>query len=234
MSEASPGPQRVLIVGAGGHGRVVLDILLAARKFDVSGFLDNNPDLKGRRVDGVRVCGTVADIARVSGELGVKAAVIAVGDNGTRRGIARDLEQADIALINAIHPSASIARSATVGRNVVIAAGVVVCAHCQIGDSTILNTGCVVDHQTMIGEGAHVCPGVRIAARVKVESGAFLGIGSTVVPKVTIGCEAIVGAGAVVIDDVPAMATVVGVPAAQVKLAAADDDTRAMLLPTRA
>ena len=117
------------------------------------------------------------------------------------------------------------------GRNVVVASGVVVCAHCQIGDSVILNTGCIVDHQTMIGEGSHIYPGVRIAGRVKVESGAFVGIGATIIPKVTIGCESIVGAGAVVIEDVPSLATVVGVPARAITLATASEDAAAMLLP---
>jgi acetyltransferase-like isoleucine patch superfamily enzyme len=85
----------------------------------------------------------------------------------------------------------------------------------------------------MIGEGSHICPGVRIAGRVKVEPGVFVGIGATVVPKVTLGCEAIIGAGAVVLHDVPPMATVVGVPARQVKLAGADEESMAMLLPAR-
>ena len=86
----------------------------------------------------------------------------------------------------------------------------------------------------MIGEGSHICPGVRIAGRVKVEPGAFICIGATIIPKVTVGCESIVGAGAVVIEDVPALATVVGVPARPVKLATASEDVVAMLLPARA
>lgn len=224
---------RVLILGAGGHGRVVLDILLQARHYDVAGFLDNNRDIHGRRVDGIPVHGGIDGLEALRAELNIASVIIAIGDNGTRRGLARQVEQTGLQLINAIHPSATLAHNATIGRNVVIAAGVVVCANCQIGDSVILNTGCIIDHQTMIGEGSHICPGVRIAGRVKVEPGVFVGIGATVIPKVTLGCEAIVGAGAVVLEDVLPMATVVGVPAEPIKLASASEDVAAMFLPAR-
>lgn len=224
---------RVLILGAGGHGRVVLDILLQARSAEIVGFLDNNADIQGRRIDGIPVCGAIAELESKTRDLNVDGVIIAIGDNGVRRGLARTVEQAGIALVSAIHPSATLAHNTTVGRNVVIAAGAVICAHVQIGDSVILNTGCIVDHQTMIGEGAHICPGARIAGRVKVEPGAFIGIGATIVPKVTLGCECIIGAGSVVIEDVPSLATVVGVPARPVRLHAADEDLTAMLLPAR-
>jgi sugar O-acyltransferase (sialic acid O-acetyltransferase NeuD family) len=226
-------PTRTLVLGAGGHGRVVLDILLQTGRHEVVGFLDNNAEIHGRRIDGIPVLGALDDLSRFAAELDIAGAIVAIGDNGVRRGLARRVDAAGIDLLNAIHPSATLAHNATLGRNVVIAAGVVVCAHCQIGDSVILNTGCIVDHQTMIGEGSHVCPGVRIAGRVKVEPGTFIGIGATIIPKVTLGCESIIGAGSVVIEDVPPLATVVGVPARRVKLAAASEDTAAMLLPAQ-
>ncbi len=222
---------RVLIVGAGGHGRVVLDILLAGRRCEVAGFIDNNPDIHGRRIDGIPVRGAFGELARIAAEQRATEVIVAVGDNGVRRGMAREVDAWGLRLASAIHPSAALACNATIGRNVVIAAGVVVCAHCQIGDSVILNTGCIVDHQTMIGEGTHVCPGVRVAGRVKIEAGAFVGIGATIVPGVTVGCEAIIGAGAVVLEDVPSLSTVVGVPARRIRLASASEDEAAMLLP---
>lgn len=225
--------RRVLILGAGGHGRVVQDIILQAGRDEVIGFLDNNPEVHQRRIDGVPVLGAIAALPEIAAAQRADGVVVAIGDNGVRRGLARQVEAAGLRLLNAVHPSAALARNATLGRNVVIAAGVVVCAHCQVGNSVILNTGCIVDYQTMIGEGSHICPGVRIAGRVKVEPGVFVGIGATVVPKVTLGCESIIGAGAVVIEDVPALATVVGVPARPIRLAAASEDTAAMLLPAR-
>ena len=232
-SSRSGQSRRVLILGAGGHGRVVLDILLQAGEHQVVAFLDNNADIHGRRVDGIPVLGSVDELAALAPQHGCDGVVVAIGDNGVRRGAARQVDALGLDLINAIHPSATLAHNATIGRNVVIAAGVVICAHCQIGDSVILNTGCIIDYQTMIGEGSHICPGVRIAGRVKVEPGTFVGIGATVIPKVTLGCESIIGAGSVVIEDVAALATVVGVPARSVKLASAAEDIAAMFLPAQ-
>ncbi len=240
MSQPSPvqlGPAvspRVLILGAGGHGRVVLDILLQAGRARVVGFLDNNADIRGRRVDGVPVLGMIEDLEPLALEHDIQGVVIAIGDNGVRRGLARYVDGLGVPLLNAVHPSATLARNAMIGRNVVVAAGVVVCAHCQVGDSVILNTGSIVDYQTMVGEGVHICPGVRVGGRAKIESGAFVGIGATVIPNITIGCEAIIGAGSVVIEDVRPMSTVVGVPAHPIKLASATNDEAAMLLPARA
>jgi acetyltransferase EpsM len=202
-----------VVVGCGGHGRVVLDILLAAGQHHVVGFIDSNEQLRGRRVDGKKVLGDMSVIEALKDEESVQAAVVAIGDNGVRREFSEACELAGLELVNAIHPSANIAQNVTLGRNVVVAAGALVCAHCQIGDSAILNTGCIVDHETMIGTATHICPGARLAGRVTVEAGAFVGIGATVIQNIRIGCEAIVGAGAVVISDVEPLSVVVGVPA---------------------
>ena len=122
----------------------------------------------------------------------------------------------------------------TLGRNIVIAAGALVCAHCQIGDSVILNTGCLVDHESLIGTATHICPGARLAGRVTVESGAFVGIGATIIQSTRVGFEAVIGAGAVVIEDVPPMSTVVGVPAKPIKRIGKTADMQTWLMPERA
>lgn len=205
-----------VIVGAGGHGRVVLDILIRARQYRVIGFLDSNPELHGRRMDGVPILGDLSALGDLKAQ-GLAGAIVAIGDNGVRRSFADEIEAMGVDLINAIHPSANLAHNVRIGHNVCIAAGALVCAHCQIGDSVILNTGCIVDHESMIGTAAHICPGARLAGRVTVESGAFVGIGATVLQGLRIGCEAVVGGGAVVIRDVEPMTTVVGVPARTIR-----------------
>jgi sugar O-acyltransferase (sialic acid O-acetyltransferase NeuD family) len=212
-----------VIVGCGGHGRVVLDILLAAGEHEIVGFLDSDERLHGRRIDGRKVLGGMDSVDELIAEHGVEAAIVAIGDNGVRRDFAETCERAGLELINAIHPSANIARKTSIGTNVVVAAGALVCAHVQLGDSVILNTGCIVDHETMIGTAVHVCPGARVAGRVTIESGAFVGIGATVVQSLHIGYEAVIGAGAVVIEDVAPLSTVVGVPAKTIKEAVVDD-----------
>jgi sugar O-acyltransferase (sialic acid O-acetyltransferase NeuD family) len=207
---------KIVIVGAGGHGRVVLDIFRNNHQFEIAGFLDSNPELLHQRIDGVEVLG---DLSLLDGfaELGIGGAIVAIGDNRIRQVYAETIEKAGVSLINAIHPSATVTDTARVGKNVVIATGVNVCTHVTIADSVILNTGCIIDHESYIGPAAHICPGVRMAGHVKVETAAFIGIGATIVQNITVGEEAVVGAGAVVINDVPAYNTVVGVPARIVK-----------------
>jgi sugar O-acyltransferase (sialic acid O-acetyltransferase NeuD family) len=220
----------IIILGAGGHGRVVLDILHQAQMHHPVGFLDNNKALHGRRVDGLPVLGGIDGLEGLRAR-GIHGAVVAIGENGVRRAMGERLEQASFELVSAIHPSAQLARNATIGRGVVIAAGAMVCAHGQIGDLVILNTGCIVDHESMIGTAAHICPGVRLAGHVTVESGAFVGIGATIVQGVRIGFEAVVGAGAVVLRDVDPMTTVVGVPARAVKDAPSAAEFASLIAP---
>jgi len=232
MSERSNDQRTAcVILGAGGHGRVVLDILLSARRYRAVGFLDSNPAMHGRRMDGLPILGGLDVLPQLRAQ-GIRSAIVAIGDNGVRRGFADEIESAGFELINAIHPSANLAHNVTLGRNVVVAAGALVCAHCQIGDSAILNTGCIVDHESMIGTSAHICPGARLAGRVTVEAGAFIGIGATVLQCLRIGCEAIVGGGAVVTRSVEPMTTVVGVPARPIKDSPSPDEFAEMLVPT--
>ena len=219
-----------VIVGAGGHGRVVLDILLRTRQYKVIGFLDSNPTLHGRRMDGMPILGDLQALPDLRSQ-GVGGAVVAIGDNGVRRAFAEEIERLGFDLINAIHPSANLAHNVRLGRNVVVAAGTLVCAHCQIGDSVILNTGCIVDHESMIGTAVHVCPGARLAGRVTVESGAFVGVGATILQGLRIGCEAVIGGGAVVIRDVEPMTTVVGVPARTLREAPENEEFIEMMVP---
>lgn len=224
-------PRRCVIVGCGGHGRVVLDILQQSGGCEIVGFVDSNRELIGRRVDGVEVVGCPDDLPTLRKSHAIDCGIVAVGDNGIRRSFATRLESEGIELINAVHPSANLATNATIGRNSVVAAGVLVCAHCQIGDSVILNTGCIVDHESFIGTATHVCPGARLAGRVTVESGAFVGIGATIIQSIRVGYEAIIGAGAVVIADVVPMSTVVGVPARPIKSVEKSATAHAWLVP---
>lgn len=207
---------KIVIIGAGGHGRVVLSILRANHQFDVVGFLDANPALLHQNIDNLPIIGDFSLVGQLR-QMGIEGAIVAIGDNRVRKNYAEKLQQADVTLVSAIHPSATITHNGLIGSNVVIAAGVNVCAHTVIEDSVILNTGCIIDHESTVHKAVHICPGVKLAGHVTVQELAFVGIGAIVIQGITIGQSAVVGAGAVVLTQVPAFTTVVGVPARIVK-----------------
>ena len=202
----------ILIAGAGGHGRVVLDILRSAKTHNIVGFLDANESLHGSQVASVPVLGHLNLLPKLK-KLGVTGAIVAIGDNRARASYAQKLAAAGLTLVNAIHPSAVISPTATLGHNVVIAPGVIVCTDARIADHVILNTAATIDHDCDIGQSAHICPGVRLAGRVTIGQAALIGIAAAVLPCLKIGQSAIVGGGALVHKDIPPHATAVGVPA---------------------
>lgn len=209
---------KIVIIGAGGQGRVVLDILRQSHQFEVAGFLDADSTRHRIEIDGLEIIGGPCILSTLKDTLRIGGAIVAIGDNGARVKYAQNLQRYRRAhLVNAIHPSATIAESAKIGKNVVVAAGANICTHVDIGDSVICNTGCIIDHESVIADGAHICPGVKIAGRVQVGESAFIGIGATIIQNVTIGEEAVVGAGSVIIKDVPAGAKVVGVPGVEIE-----------------
>jgi sugar O-acyltransferase (sialic acid O-acetyltransferase NeuD family) len=203
---------QTVIIGAGGHGRVVLDIFRQANQTDPVGFIDANPELLGSRIDGVEVIAPATAIPSLAAR-GIDSAIVAIGDNSTRNMYVQTLRAHGLRLVNAIHPKSNVADTSWLGQNVVIAAGALVCAHCRIADSVILNTGCIVDHESSVGRAAHICPGARLAGRVMVDDFAFVGIGATIIQCLSVGRASVVGAGAVVLQDVEPFTTVVGVPA---------------------
>jgi UDP-perosamine 4-acetyltransferase len=212
---------QIVIVGAGGHGKVVLDILRAAGRVEPAGFVDSSAERAGKTIGGLPIFGP-ANVLPKLWQRGIRSAIVAIGDSRARQQYAAILREQRFDLINAIHPTASISPTAILGRNVVVAAQVAVCTEARIADSVILNTACVVDHECEVGEGAHICPGAHLAGRVRVGRSAWVGIGANVIQCLSIGDGATVGAGAAVIRDVPAYATVVGVPARVIRALAPD------------
>ena len=202
-----------MIVGAGGHGQVVADILRAARAtgrdVELVGYLDDRKAVHGHTLAGARVVGPLAILRDAPHD----AVIVAIGDNKARAAIARRLVDSGTPLATAIHPSAVVAADVTVSDGSMLCAGAVVNTGTVIGRGVILNTACSVDHHTTVGDYAHIAPGVHMGGEVTVGEGALVGIGAVVLPRVTIGRWAIVGAGAVVTRNVPDGAIVIGNPA---------------------
>lgn len=200
----------LLILGGGGHARVVADAALASGRWGSVRFRDDAPPRFGLECYGP--CdGPVADFAwLVARDLPF---IVAVGDAGLRERWMREASERGARVETVIHPSAVVSSFARVEAGVAVLAGAVINPGARLGVGAIVNTGATVDHDSDIGEYAHVCPGVHVAGDVSVGARAWIGIGSAVRQGVTIGADAIVGAGAAVVADVDQGVTVVGVPA---------------------
>jgi sugar O-acyltransferase (sialic acid O-acetyltransferase NeuD family) len=200
----------LVIIGASGHGRVALDIALAAGH-TVLGLVDRGRESGGAIHGAPLLAREPEDCAELTGGADW---FVAVGDNRVREDLfARMRGLTGREPLTLIHPSAAISPRAVLGEGVFVAPGVVVNIDARVGDGVILNTGATIDHDVRLGDFVQISPGCHLAGNVTVGARGFLGAGTSVVPGVTIGADAVVGAGAAVVRDVAGGIVVVGVPA---------------------
>jgi UDP-perosamine 4-acetyltransferase len=204
---------KYLIWGATGQAKVVRAIL-DAEGHRLCLIVDNAAPMASPfpdRAEVIRGC----DAEDALPAAGAEGFVVAIGGHRgkDRCDISDRLRALGLVPLSAIHQRAFAAATAELGRGVQILAGACVSEYARIGDFTILNTNSSVDHDSRIGRGVHVMPGATITGEVVVEDHATIGAGATILPRIRIGAGAMVGAGAVVTRDVPAGATVIGVPA---------------------
>lgn len=208
---------RILIWGAGGHGKVVGE-LARSLGHRVAGFIDAAPERRGEIVDaaGSAVVATEAELwlMLAAGDVlpaDAEHVVPAFGDNSLRLRAVTGLGPHIAPPV--AHPSSIVSPSAHIGLGTVVLAGAVVNASAVIGRGVIINTASIVEHDVRVEDGAHVSPGAVLTGGVFVGECAWIGASAVVLPGVRIGSGAIVGAGAVAHRDVPAGSTVVGNPA---------------------
>jgi acetyltransferase EpsM len=194
---------KIFLIGAGGHGAVIKEIL-DDNSINISCFIDAN--FFGSECLGIKVLHEESEFVDCEDV----AFVISVGSNQIRKEIAH---QKPRAYINAIHPSSLVSKSVAVGFGNAFMAGVCINARTKISNHCIVNTNATVDHDCVLEDFVHVSPGAQLAGNVYVGEGAHIGIGASVIPGIKIGKWSVVGAGAVVVNDVPDGVTVVGVPA---------------------
>jgi UDP-perosamine 4-acetyltransferase len=209
VSDSHSDGAEVFLFGAGGHAKVVIDVL-RRQGAHVVACLEREPHTDA--VDGVPVLIESTGLPQLRAD-GHRSAFVAIGDNQLRRRIATRARDDGLELINAISPLAIVAPDVTLGTGILIVHGAIVNAGSSIGDDTIINTGATIDHDARIGVGVHVAPGSHLAGNVTVGSMVMLGIGTAVIPGITIGDEAVIGAGSVVIRDITTAARAWGNPA---------------------
>ena len=205
---------RLLVVGGGGHAKVVIDTLRCLGEHEIVGCTESDSARKGQDFAGIPILvddsvweGCLAD--------GVRCMSLGVGDNRRRCNVGEAARRAGFHLPALVHPHAWVSPSAKLGGGVIVMAGAVIQAEAEIGDDVIINTGATVDHDCVVGSGAHIAPGVHLCGNVLIGVGALMGVGCCVVPGAEVGEWAIVGAGSTVIDPVPPGLTFVGTPAVQ-------------------
>ena len=205
----------IILLGGGGHAKVLIDLINTSMQFEISGILDTQLEI-GKKVLNVPVLG---DDDLLSGlySKGIKNVCIAIGsvkDNARRRILFDKVKQMGFLVPYLLHPQTIISKNVHFSEGVQIMAGVNVQTDSLFKKNTIINTGAIIEHDCSIGSHAHICSGAVISGGCTVGDGAFIGAGATVMQGINIGQYVTVAAGAVVVKDVPDGSMVKGVPAA--------------------
>jgi UDP-perosamine 4-acetyltransferase len=205
--------KRVVIIGAGGHGREVADILRP--QIELIGFIDDRSEIHGNDIEGLRVLGDWSWFEGV--DRSEIAVVCAVGSPDLCRRLTGRAESLGLTFASAISPLAHISSVARLGDGVTAFPHAVINTGAVVESYSILNIGATVSHDTRIGRYSNINPGVHLAGNVTIGEGCYIGMGANVIQGLSIGAWSVVGAGAVVTRDIPTRVTAVGVPARIVK-----------------
>ncbi len=203
-------PKNVVIIGAGGHAKVIADIITKSND-NVIGFLDDNLDIQSKTIYlNKTVLGTTKDIDKYKEYY----FIIGIGNNNIRENIANSY---DLKWYTAIHPNAIIANEVSMEEGSVVMAGSIINTGTKIGKHCIINTKSSLDHDNMIEDYVHISPGATLAGTVHIKEKTWVCSGATIINNITIAKNNIIGAGSVVIKDInEENGTYVGVPARRV------------------
>lgn len=202
---------KLLIIGAGGHGKVIADIAMKMKQWNSILFLDDDENINNPM--GIKVIGKSTDVYKYVKDCDI---FVAVGNNVLREKIQTKLMAVGASIPVLVHPTAIIGEQVEYGAGTAIMAGVIINCCTKIGKGCIINTGTTIDHDNIIEDYVHISPGVNTAGTVTIGKGTWLGIGSVVSNNlnITSGCK--IGAGAVVINDIMEAGTYAGVPVRRV------------------
>ncbi len=213
---------KLIILGAGGHAKVVIDCLLQLPNIDIIGILDANTDLIGKEIMGVRVLGN-DDLLHAYSPYQVQLVngLGSIDIPKQRRAIYDKAHAAGFHFFSVIHPTACIAKDVKLGEGVQVMAGCVIQPGTVIAPNVLINTRATIDHDCHLHAHVHIAPGVILSGNVEVEEQTHIGAGAIVVQGIKIGRQCLIGAGAVVVRTVIAHHRMAGVPARALKTALA-------------
>jgi len=204
---------KLLLIGAGGHCKVISDLLLKSKEYKTVGIIDLRKNTWDN-VFGIPVIGTDSDLPKFF-KNGVRHCFISVGSMGNpalRIKLYSIAQRIGFIFPNLIHPSAIISSHASLDKGNYIAPGVIINAGTRIGTNCIINTGALIDHDCVIGDFVHIAPGVVLSGSVSINRNTHVGAGSSVIQGITIGMNSIIGAGSVVVKDIKSNSLAFGNP----------------------
>ncbi len=206
----------IVIIGAGGFGREVAwmieDINKARKEWNILGFVDDNHDLLGKKINGYEVIGNVDWLKEQ--QLYVSNAV---GNPIAKKNIIKYLENSKNIYPTLIHPSVIYSDNVEIGKGSIICAGTIMTVNIKIGSHVIVNLDCTIGHDVIIDDYCTVLPSVNISGAVEIEECVSIGTGTAIIQKIKIEKNSVIGAGSVVINNIPLNCTAVGAPAKPIK-----------------
>lgn len=208
----------VIILGRGGHARVVIDALIL-KGISILGFTVPDYEREIGVIGGIELIGNDEMVLKYTPtSIQLANGLGTVKDTSNRERVFNYFKSKGYQFIEVVHPSSVIAPDVTIGEGVQIMAGAIIQTGSRIGQNTIINTKTSVDHDCLIGSHVHLAPGVTLSGGVKVDDGALIGTGVTIIQGVCIGRNSIIGAGSLVIKNIPEGVTAIGSPAKVVSL----------------
>ena len=205
--------KKVVIIGAGGHAKVIADIIEKSGD-EIVGFLDDNKEIGTTIIKEYKVIGDLNNRFAMAVTKKNLEFIIAIGDNKKREEISHS---PNLKFYTAIHPSAQMGLDVEIQEGTVIMANACINSSAKIGKHCIINTGAIIEHDNIIEDFVHISPNVALGGTVKIGKSTHVGIGSTIKNNITICENCKIGAGAVVVKDIEKEGTYIGVPAKGIK-----------------
>ncbi len=201
---------RVIIIGAGGHGKVIADIITKS-KDELIGFLDDNKEIGEVIIEKYKVIGKIEDITKFSIADSNIQFIIAIGDNKKRKTITEKYKILNY--YTAIHPNSQIGLGVTIKEGTAIMANTCINSSTTIGKHCIINTGAIIEHDNKIDDYVHISPNATLCGTVEIGTLTHIGAGSTIRNNIKICENCTIGAGTVVVKKIEEKGTYIGVPA---------------------
>ncbi len=210
--------QRLILLGASGHAKVIIEIIESLADKTVVGLLDKHKPA-GEFFAGTSIVGDETLLPELIASDQVDAAVIAIGDNATRAQLAATLEELcpGFPFATLVHANATVSKSATLGAGTVVMAGAIVNADTVIGDHCIVNTNSSVDHDCKIADFCSIAPGACLGGNVTLGSASAVGLGANIIQSTTVGEKSLIAAGATVVTPIGSNVLAVGTPAREIR-----------------